>query len=229
MVALLLVLLQASELEALLAAWSQQALQQQHQQGGKSSGSSSSAGLLLRHGSSLPRSNSSSIAPLLLATDGIDNSKLQRLAGAAAVGSAAAAGEGSGCVGSSGSIGRVSLSRLSLGLVLDERRLKELLAGGIQVGAVRFEGVWRSRQMLCGVLTLFLLLSLAMDGSWLTRLLSVGIHVNALHWKCGVWGALFAMFELLLFLLTLGLMLDEQRLKELLAEKIQADSLWLEG
>uniref|UniRef100_A0A383VKR7 Uncharacterized protein n=1 Tax=Tetradesmus obliquus TaxID=3088 RepID=A0A383VKR7_TETOB len=114
---------QASELEALLAAWSQQALQQQQQQqqAGAPAGSSS-AGLLLRHGSSLPRSTSRSIAPLLTAQ------APQCAASPSEAAAAAAACDGS----SSGSLGRVSLSRLQLGLVLDERRLKELLAGGIQ-------------------------------------------------------------------------------------------------
>jgi hypothetical protein len=84
---------------------------------------------LLRHGSSLPRSNSSSVAPLLAAPAAscLSAGALPSSAGAAA----AAAPNGVTC---SGSIGRVLLSRLSLGLVLDERRLQELLAGGIKVG-----------------------------------------------------------------------------------------------
>jgi hypothetical protein len=111
---------QAAELEALLAAWSQQALQQQQ----AATAAGSSTGMLLRHGSSLPRSNSSSVAPLLSAPPALGSTA------PTATGAAAAAAGG---VASSGSIGRVSLSRLSLGLVLDERRLQELLAGGIKV------------------------------------------------------------------------------------------------
>jgi hypothetical protein len=115
---------QAAELEALLAAWSQQALQQQQQQqAGKAAGSSNG---LLRHGSSLPRSTSSSAAPLLAAQTASCLS-----AGATPSAAAAAAAGGVAC---NGSIGRMLLSRLSLGLVLDERRLQELLAGGIKVG-----------------------------------------------------------------------------------------------
>ncbi|KAF6255279.1 hypothetical protein COO60DRAFT_1702917 [Scenedesmus sp. NREL 46B-D3] len=76
-------------------------------------------------GSSLPCSSSSTAAPLPAAGGA---------SAAAGTAAAAAAASGSGGETSSGSIGRVSLSRLSVGLVLDERRLQELLAGGIKAG-----------------------------------------------------------------------------------------------